>query len=849
MDNLKSYRDKRNFERTPEPAGEETGSAGGHRYVMHKHAASHDHFDLRLELDGALRSWALPKGASLKTGEKHLAVQVEDHPLEYGDFEGIIPREEYGGGTVMLWDRGQWHRTDKGGGKNDQDRIDLWLDGEKLRGAWTLTRMKGRAGGKDGRNWLLIKRDDDQPEPRPHDRSVLSGRTMKQIGADPDRVWQGRDHRQPDADLKGARRFRGKTLSPQLATLSDTLPEGDWFYEIKFDGYRLLAHLDQGQVRLITRNGKDWSDRFPELSKALAALPIDQAVLDGEVVALLPDGISSFRHLQEALSRGDTDALIYQVFDLPVLGGQDLCAVPNIERKRALEQLLDGAGVTEHGRVRYTDHLSDQGPALMKRICEMGLEGLIAKHARGDYQQRRSKQWLKVKCVQYEEFVVGGFTDPGGSREGFGSLLLGAYDKHGHFGYAGRVGTGFNRRQLKDIHKRLGATEVEQCPFDKRPPDSKGAHWVTPQLVVEVEYTERTRDGVLRHPAFRGLREDRDARGIVWDNPERGGPPHQGPARQGKKRRQGVEALAGAAAPRRHEALVAGVRITHPDRVLYPRQGLTKIELARFYESIASWVLPGLVNRPLSLLRCPEGLASECFFQKHPSRPLPDRLPRVEIEESGGPAEYVYVKELADLVALVQAGVMELHPWGCRVDRVEQPDLMVFDLDPAEDVPWHATVEQAHALGRRLEDLGLVSFVRTTGGKGVHLVVPLRRHADWEEVKAFARAVCEQHARSAPALLTTNMSKARRRGKIFLDYLRNSRGATAIASYSVRARPGAPVAVPLRWDELSEAMAPDRYSVDNLSRRLAALRRDPWAELERTHQRLTVAMKRQLSGR
>lgn len=837
MDRLANYREKRDFERTPEPAGERAASDQGNRYVMHKHAASHDHFDLRLEQDGVLRSWALPKGASLEAGEKRLAVEVEDHPLEYGDFEGVIPKGEYGGGTVMLWDHGYWNPS----GKQRKDRIDLVLNGEKLRGAWTLTRMGGRAGGKNGRNWLLIKRSDDLPHPEPDEHSVVSGRTMEQIAADRDRTWgsQQKVEEPPRGKtLKGARARRDEDVVPQLATLSDTLPEGDWLYEIKFDGYRILAHLNHGEVRLMTRNGKDWSARFAELAATLAALPIKQAVLDGEVVALLPDGISSFRHLQEALSHRDTGELFYQVFDLPVLDGQDLSAVPNIKRKQALKQLLDAAGVTALGRVRYTDHLSEQGPALLERICQMGLEGIIAKRAQGNYQQRRSKQWLKVKCVQYEEFVVGGFTAPSGSRYGFGSLLLGAYDEQGRLSYAGRVGTGFNGRQLKSIHQGLSATEIERSPFAKRPPDSKGAHWVEPLLVIEVEFTERTRDGVLRHPAFRGLREDRDAREIRWDNPER----QQSSAPESA----GQPPPTPKPTPRRDEARVAGVRITHPDRVLYPEQGLTKVGLARFYESIEQWVLPGLIGRPLSLLRCPEGLQTECFFQKHPRRPISDRLPRISIEESGGLADYVYVKNLADLVSLIQAGVMELHPWGSRVDRVEQPDLMVFDLDPSSDVPWSTTVAQAHGLRERLDDLGLASFVRVTGGKGVHLVVPLRRRAGWNDIKAFARAVCERHARSDPRLLTTNMSKAKREGKIYLDYLRNGRGATAVASYSVRARPGAPVAVPLRWEELTEAMAPNRYTVDNLRRRLAALKQDPWAGFDKARRNLTVAMKRRL---
>lgn len=632
----------------------------------------------------------------------------------------------------------------------------------------------------------------------------------------------------------GARALKQDRFTPQLATLTDRVPDGDWFYEIKFDGYRLLAHFEDGRVRLITRNGKDWSDRFPALTGALNALKIDNAVLDGEVVALMDDGVSSFRALQEALSEGDTDALVYQVFDLPALNGQDLSEVPNRERKATLRALLEGAGADAQGTVRYTDHLEKGGEALLDRLCRMGLEGLIAKRADGVYRQKRSKDWLKVKCARYEEFVVGGFTDPGGSRSGFGSLLLGAHDQDGKLVYAGRVGTGFNQRQLASMHRELRALETRSSPFHGPPRGAKGTHWVTPRLVVEVEYTERTRDGLLRHPAFRGRREDKSADEVHWDDPERD--PDTAPA-----------GAAAGSPPRRDEAWVAGVRITHPDRVLYPEQGLTKVALARYYEAQAERILPELERRPLALLRCPQGLDTECFFQRHPRRPIPDSLPRVRLRESDGEAEYVYVETAAHLVALVQAGVMELHPWGSRVDRVETPDRLVFDLDPGPDVPWRELVRQARALGDTLEGLGLTPFVRTTGGKGLHLVVPLRRGTGWDDAKAFARAVCERRAGQDPDRLTVNMSKARRQGRVFLDYLRNGRGNTAVASYSVRARPGAPVAVPLRWEELATVGRANRYDVDNLKRRLAALKDDPWADFDRCRRGLTRAMKRELA--
>ncbi len=828
MDRLERYRQKRDFQRTAEPAGASSRAARGQadtaRYVMHHHAASHDHFDLRLEQGGVLRSWALPRGASLSPGEKRLAVEVEDHPLEYGDFEGVIPAGEYGGGTVMLWDEGHWicHR------QND-DRIELELCGIKLQGRWTLTRMRG-ARRRDTHSWLFIKRSDDRnaPLPTPDDLSVVSGRSMDEIAADHDRQWPPRRERRraPEAStLPGARKAPWPAeLMPQLATAAEQVPGGDWFHEIKLDGYRILAHLDEGRVRLMTRNGQDWRDRFPALARQLAAWPVRRAVLDGEVVALRPDGISSFAMLQQALSEQRTDALVYQVFDLLYLDDTRLTGCTNLLRKQALADLMQALGDTPGGRIRYTDHMQGNGQALLTRLCEMGLEGVIAKRAQGTYQSRRSRDWLKLKCARHDEFVVGGYTPPNGSRAAFGALLLGAWNVQGQFVYAGRVGTGFSQRQLRDIRARLDAQAQPASPFVKRPPQSRGAVWVAPTLVVEVAYSERTRDGVLRHPAFHGLREDRDAGEIMMSHSERD-----------------------STAPAGHppEAVeVAGVHITHPTRVLYPRQGMTKLALARFYQTHAEQVLPGLADRPLSLLRCPQGLATECFFQKHPRRPIAASVPRLRIAGKSGSAEYVYVRTLADLIALVQAGVMELHPWGSRIGDLEHPDQLVFDLDPETGVPWRKTVAQAHSMREQLMALGLDSFVRTTGGKGLHVVVPLVARAGWDEAKQFARAFCEQQARAQPALLTTNPLKQKRRGRIFLDYLRNARGATAVASYTVRARPGAPVAVPLRWDELSVALTSDRYTVDNLRRRLAALKTDPWSGFDDARRPLTAAMLR-----
>lgn len=827
MEKLSTYRQKRDFKRTPEPGGggDARPGIGDPIYVIHKHDASRLHFDLRLEQDGVLRSWAVPKGLSLKVGEKHLAVAVEDHPFEYKDFEGTIPQDEYGGGTVMIWDRGHWRPT-----KEKAGHIDFELNGEKLAGSWTLVQMADKAGD-GGKNWLLIKRRDKKKARKPappddNDVSVASGRTMEEIArgtAPEERQEVAVAHA---AELDGARN-KALPASPalELATLGQQAPAGDdWLHEIKFDGYRLLARLDRGSVRLLTRNAQDWSGRFPALCKQLAALDVERALLDGELVSLDDTGISRFAVLQEAISESRTDALVYFVFDLLYLDGFDLKKVALGERKRALLALLGGE---QSGLIRYTDHVVGNGPEFFDKACENGLEGIISKRIDSLYSGGRSKQWRKTKCVKDAEFVVGGYTDPGGARRGFGALLLGAYDDDGGLAYTGRVGTGFSDRQLAALHKTLQALEIRKRPFRETIPDSSGVHWVRPTLVVDVTFTERTRDGRLRHPSFRGLREDRNADEILLH-------PKPAPPKRSKTR------------VRDRGDRIAGVRLSNPNRVLYERAGITKLDLARYYESIADWILPQLMDRPLSLLRCPSG-EGNCFFQKHPRDAIDTSVPRVDIVEKHGTRTYVYVHVLADLIALVQAGTLELHPWGSRVDNVDKPDLIVLDLDPSPEIQWAEVLRVAGTLRERLERIGLTPFVRLTGGKGLHLVVPLRRRDGWDAVKAFARAVCEAHVRDEPKKLTANMSRTRRRGRIFLDYLRNGRGATAIASYSTRAHPHAPVSVPVRWEELNEALKSDHYRVDTLPQRLAALREDPWAEFDSARRQITKAMRRSVS--
>jgi bifunctional non-homologous end joining protein LigD len=839
MARLEEYRRKRDFARTPEPSGQDGVAAKDSGiFVVHKHAARRLHYDLRLEHEGVLESWALPKGPGLTPGERRLAVHVEDHPLEYGDFEGVIPEGEYGTGTVMLWDRGRWHAK-----RRESGRIDFVLEGHKLRGSWSLVRMHGRTA-KEGDNWLLIKRRDRDVPRNPDDglvpseladRSVVSGRRLEEIAADRDRTWTSggkatpsRGPLQPEA-LEGTHPGAlPPAPHPQLATLAEAVPQnGGWIHEIKFDGYRILARIEAREVRLISRNGQDWTERFPAIAALLTNIEATDALLDGEVVALGADGISSFRRLQEALSAHHTGGLIYQTFDLLHLNGFDLTGVALHARKDALAALLDASGLTGSARVRFTDHIEGRGRDFLNGVCRLGLEGVVSKREDGSYQEGRTTEWLKVKCTRHEELVIGGYTDPSGARAGFGALLVGAY-ADGRLIYTNRVGTGFSDQQLATLHPRLEALETARSPFDPAP-RQRGVHWVRPELVAELEYTEWTRGGALRHPSFRGLRDDRDPAEIRLPAAAAGALGAASPARL---------RAAGAA----DGSAVAGVRLTHPDRVLYPDQGVTKLALAHYYEEVADWLLPYLARRPLSLVRCPQGPEEQCFFQKHPGATAAKGVPRIEIAEREGRRPYLYVDRLRDLIALVQAGVLELHPWGSRVDDIERPDLLVFDLDPGPRVGWTRVLRTASAVRDRLANLGLTSFVRTTGGKGLHLVVPLVPSCDWDEAKAFTRGVAEAQAHDDPRRITANMSKAKRQGRIFLDYLRNGRGATAVASYSPRARAGATVAVPVRWEELSPALTSDRYDIENLRRRLRALDADPWEGFEDARRPLTREM-------
>jgi bifunctional non-homologous end joining protein LigD len=659
--------------------------------------------------------------------------------------------------------------------------------------------------------------------------SVASRRSIAEIAADRDRVWESKAATGAHPErIAGARKGAlPDRLEAQLATQVEQAPDGpDWLHEIKYDGYRLIARIDRGKVRLFTRKGLDWTAKFPALAEAFATLPVTSAVIDGEVVALEEDGRSSFGALQDKIAKGGTETLNFYAFDLLYLDGWDLCETPLDDRKPALAQLIPP---NADGMLRYSDHEIGHGPDFFRHACRFGVEGIVSKRRDRPYRPGRGGSWVKVKCANREELVVIGFTDPAGRRQGFGSLLLGYYDREGALHYAGRVGTGFDDERLASLRARLDALERSGAPAAlPKGVSRKGVHWTEPALVAEIRFAGWTADNIVRQSAFLGLREDKSPEEVVRDTASK-----PAPAVADIRARDG-------------SAVVEGVRLTNPDRVLYPDTGATKLDLAHYYTAIARWVLPHLVRRPLSLLRCPDGLGSPCFFQKHLGAGLPEAIKRVEIAEKSGTETSLLIEDLAGLLSLVQMSVLELHPWGSTIDKLEAPDRITFDLDPDTELPWERVAEAALEMRAVLTGLGLETFVKTTGGKGLHVVAPLTPKLGWSEVKAFTRAVAEAMAASRPERYTANQSKRARTGRIYIDYLRNARGATAVAAYSARARPGASVSTPLSWEEAEQAVRPEQFTIATVPGRLAALKSDPWAEIGELRQSIAAAARRKL---
>lgn len=827
---LQKYWKKRDFKITQEPRGQVEKSGGQLRFFIQKHDARRLHYDFRLELQGTLKSWAVPKGPSLDPSEKRLAVEVEDHPIAYGDFEGDIPAGQYGAGHVMLWDQGTWEAIGDPLQGYKKGTLKFRLHGHKLQGKWALVRMKPR-GGKQGEkeaqpNWLLIKEQDEQARSGPEASiTETSGQSVSALPLNSELVSPaGVDNESMSTEAAAM----PAAYQPQLATLVSHAPEGDqWLSELKYDGYRALTRIEEGKVKMLTRNGHDWSAKWPVLAEALSNLPADTAWLDGEVVAMEADDSISFQALQNAIRLGNEAKLAYFVFDLLYLDGHDLTQLPLLQRKELLQTLL--ANQPSQGLLRFSDHIAGNAPEVFKHACLHGLEGIVVKHAEGKYLQRRSDEWLKIKCGLRQEFVVAGYTDPAGSRESFGALLLGVHDESGALRYAGRVGTGFNQDSLKLIAKEFPKLSSAKPAFANPPRgrEALGVHWLKPVLVAEVKFAQWTSDGLVRHASFVGLRSDKPAEQVTHEIAKK----HASTAKQSAKKAPQPQ-------PAHHEAQVAGIRLSNPAKVLFAEDGLTKLDIARHYAAVEKWILPYLHNRPISIVRCPDGYNHHCFFQKHVTQGKHHHLQAVQLDSKGGQPEYFMANTLPAIVELVQLGVLELHSWGSRYPHTSLADRLIFDLDPAPGLPWERVTEAALLLRGLLEELELACFVKTTGGKGLHVEVPIKAEHPWELVKAFTQGIARHVESQIPERFTSSLSKKKREGRIFIDYLRNSAGATAVVPYSTRAKAGAPVATPLAWDEVGQQIHSDTFNINNISERFAQLKTDPWKGYLAHRQRL-----------
>ncbi|CAN7666038.1 DNA ligase D [Rhizobium sp. LjRoot254] len=828
---LETYHAKRDFTRTAEPKGKMLRAKAGHSFVIQKHAATRLHYDFRLEMDGVLKSWAVTRGPSLVAGEKRLAVHVEDHPLEYGGFEGNIPKGEYGGGSVIVWDRGTWKPVGDPERGYKKGHLEFELEGEKLDGRWHLIRMHGKPREKR-ENWLLIKGEDDaaRPEDAPDildemPESVLTGREIEDLeGEAPG--WSSKTGRikggkakalaksktkdspeveasPPDIDPLKVKKAKKSTLpdfiEPQLATLSAKPPIGKrWIHEVKFDGYRLIARIEAGRVKLLTRSGLDWTKRFGKsVAEAFANLPVGKAMIDGELVVETDAGSSDFSALQADLSDDRTDRFVFYAFDLLHLDGADLTASPLLERKALLRNLIP-----ERGLIRYSDHFDEQGGLVLEHACRLSLEGIVSKLGDAPYRPGRSKDWLKSKCSSRQEFVVAGYVPSTALRNAIGSLVMGVYDG-AKLVHVGRVGTGYSAKIAGDLFKQLEQSRIDKSPFAKKLESeaARGVKFVEPKLVAEVEFRAWTADGNLRHAAFRGLREDKLAKDVTRES----GPGQKVEKPQARK-----------------------VKLTHPDRIYWPDAGVTKEGLADYYAEVWPKIAPFITGRPLALLRSPEGIEGQSFFQKHAWRGMNKEIGLFQDPTDPPDEKIIFIDDLDGLLGLVQSAVLEIHPWGSTTKDLEKPDTIIMDLDPGDDVSWARVIEAARDVKQRLEDVGLAAFVKTSGGKGLHVVTPLKPSAGWDEVKTFAKGIADAMAADEPDKYVSTITKSKRTGKILIDYLRNGRNNTAVAAYSTRARKGAPVSMPLDWEELNEGIGPNYFTVLNAPQRLASLKKDPW---------------------
>lgn len=844
--NLDAYRRKRNFSQTPEP--EAAGNTEGNewRFVIQKHAARNLHYDLRLEFEGTLKSWAVPKGPSLDPQNKRLAIQTEDHPIEYLEFEGIIPEGQYGAGAMLVWDTGTWRPLQEDGFETGDLKFEL--RGEKLNGKWMLVHTGKRKKNNENRHWMLFKeRDSEARSTREFDvveelpASILTGRTLEQIKLDR-KVKANSNSPQPVSDLTSLdlTSLSGAVLSNQPLKLSCCLPTAtrkaptgdDWIHEIKYDGYRMMCFVTTESVRFLSRNGNDWTDKLPHLEKSIEQLTIGNAILDGEIVVLSEDGRTNFQLLQTTISTTENYRLKYYLFDILYLHKHDLRSCSLLDRKKILRACIP----ENHNSILYSEHLEGDGPLIFQQACRLGTEGIVSKRASRRYVEGRTEEWVKTKCLKSAEFVVGGYTDSKAQRRGIGSLVVGRMNGS-ELVYQGRVGTGFNAAMLKSLYERLSETERKVSPFCNltRHDVGRDYHWVEPQLVIEIEYGGWTNDGKLRFPAFRGIRDEIDPLDVVNDSSEMETIPSSSESEPSNSSQNLIPDS------------LPDVKFTNPDRLMYPDDGVSKIGLAAYIAQVSNRMLPLVVNRPLALVRCPKGYGQQCFFQKKPTKGMPRCIQEIEVDMAGANVQpAVVIQDLEGLLSLIQFSTLEIHVWNCRVDRPDRPDVIIFDLDPDSSLPFHRVVDAAMQIQEQLESVGLESFVKTSGGKGLHILAPIRRRATWEQVSEFSEAISSKMAGSSPRSYTTSPSKAQRKGKIYIDTLRNRFGATSIATYSSRARTGAPVSMPVSWDELPTLTSAAMFTTQNAAARLVGINRDPWANYTSVEQSLTKAMIRRV---
>jgi bifunctional non-homologous end joining protein LigD len=828
---LARYQKKRNFSVTPEPAGGGKASPAAPQFVIQKHWASRLHYDFRLELDGTMKSWAVPKGPSFDPAQKRMAVHVEDHPISYNEFEGEIPAKQYGAGKVIIWDKGRWAPVGDAMEGYRKGHLKFTLQGHKLQGAWVLVRMKGRESKQDP--WLLIKEKDKfarpaaefsvtdempdsvaalpMPKPAARQSAQEAPAAKAAAGAKPAR----RATAMPAAAVK---RAAPATLKPVLATLVDRPPSDAalWSFEMKFDGYRILARVQRDGVRLITRNGHDWTRKLPHLSQALKSMRLKPGWIDGEIVVLDDNGATSFQKLQNAFDSERTGEIVYFVFDLPYYDGHDLTGVPLDQRRALLQSVVRDAPAA----VRFSEAFDAPPQQLVSSACKMGLEGIIGKRRDSTYSSRRSPDWIKLKCAQRQEFVVAGWTEPKGSRAGLGALLLGVHDGHGQLVYAGKVGSGFNDKSLAEVSGRLKKLAATKSPFRARVPESH-VHWVKPTLVAEVTFSEWTSDGHLRHPVFHALRTDKPAKAIVREDPV---------------------APLGPDAEEPQSLIPASLRVSHPDRVVDASTGVTKIEIIRYYALVGALMMEHLKGRPVSLVKAPQGIGKPMFFQKHAENYRMEGVESLDRKLDPAHPPYLEIAAPMGLLAAAQMNVIEFHTWNAVKTAIQKPDRMVFDLDPGEGAPWSAVQQGAELLRGFLVELGLSPFLKTSGGKGLHVVTPIRAQAGWDEVKDFSQAIVQHMAGTLPQLFVAKSGPKNRVGKVFIDYLRNGFGATTACAWSARARPGLGISVPVEWSELPKLKTGAQWDVRTAQTRLA-VGNEPWNAYRESAKSLTAAMK------